>query len=341
MILVIISGVIALGSSGGRNGAHAGAPGDGQCGNCHTGGSLDGSITLTGLPTSMQPNTTYQMTVTINDADAAVGGFQIIATDGGANNTLIGSFNTTTGETRRNNLNRLVQSTPKAFSGGSVTWNIEWVSPSSVPASNEVKFYVSGNAADGTGGTGNDAGYSTSSATIALPVELIAFNGQTTENGVKLEWATATETNNKGFDVQRSQDGQDWETLDFVEGNGTTIESQVYEFIDENPLSVNYYRLKQQDFDGQFAYSEMIRIENNTTVSNISLYPNPTIDRINFSENIQSTIRLFDINGRLIRQYSNPINNSIDVSMIQKGMYFLEFENQNGKQQIEKIVIVR
>ncbi|MFK7946422.1 MAG: T9SS type A sorting domain-containing protein [Saprospiraceae bacterium] len=338
-LLIMIAGILSLAKSNGRSGEYAGATGDtGDCSHCHGGGTVDGSIILTGLPTSMQPNTTYPMTITVNDADAVRAGFQILATDGGANNTLIGSFNTTVNETKLNDVNRLVQSAAKSIVGGTVSWNIEWVSPAVVPASSQVKFYVAGNAGNGSG-TGGDATYATTSATISLPVELIAFNGKMSDEGIILEWATATETNNKGFEVQKSNNGEDWQILDFVQGNGTTIENQVYEFIDNTPFTVNYYRLKQQDFDGRFEYSEIIRVERNTAVNNVTLYPNPAVDRIIFSKNIDSPIRLFDMNGRLIRQYSNPTNNSIDVSMISKGIYFLEFENENTERQIEKIVI--
>lgn len=157
-----------LSNSGGRNGNFASAPNDsGNCGNCHSGGNNTngGNITLTNIPNQIAPSTIYNMTLTMNDPTAVVGGFQIVATDG-TTNTQSGTFSVIPGETKLNNVDRLVQSTPQAFNSNEVSWMIEWTSPATLP-SNEIRFYFAGNAANGNGARDvGDFTYSSSSSVI-------------------------------------------------------------------------------------------------------------------------------------------------------------------------------
>ncbi|NOX17514.1 MAG: hypothetical protein GXO87_04430, partial [Chlorobi bacterium] len=99
-----------------------------------------------------------------------------------------------------------------------------------------------------------------------LPVELTSFTASYFNDVVELNWRTATETNNSGFEIQRASSSttprQGWETIGFVEGNGTTAETHNYSFIDENVASGKYfYRLKQIDNNGSFEYSDVVEIE--------------------------------------------------------------------------------
>lgn len=85
-----------------------------------------------------------------------------------------------------------------------------------------------------------------------LPVDLIFFEAHEIKNGILLKWATASEINNSHFEIQRSVDGQTFEGIGLVNGYGTTNEYHQYEFLDRVPKSVNYYRLRQVDYDGKF-----------------------------------------------------------------------------------------
>jgi hypothetical protein len=115
-----------------------------------------------------------------------------------------------------------------------------------------------------------------------VPVEFVSFTYSIQNNNVTLNWITASETNNYGFEVERSEKqgvrGEMWEKIGFVSGNGTTTEQQFYSFTDENLSAGKYqYRLKQIDFDGSFEYSNVIEAEINTPLK-FSLsqnYPNP------------------------------------------------------------------
>lgn len=113
-----------------------------------------------------------------------------------------------------------------------------------------------------------------------IPVELTSFSGMVTQDGIKLDWATATETNNRGFEIERATDGESFIKVGFVEGNGTSTERNDYSFVDRfnfRQNSVVYYRLKQVDYDGTFSYSDVINIEYNLP-ADFTLgqnYPNP------------------------------------------------------------------
>ncbi len=86
-----------------------------------------------------------------------------------------------------------------------------------------------------------------------IPVELTSFTAISVDQAVLLSWRTATETNNRGFEIQRQQGSDSWVKLGFVAGKGTTTEPQVYSYKDNDVSSgTNTYRLKQIDYDGSF-----------------------------------------------------------------------------------------
>jgi hypothetical protein len=117
-----------------------------------------------------------------------------------------------------------------------------------------------------------------------IPVELISFTASVTGTNVQLQWATATETNNQGFEIERKVISNQstviskWNLIDFVKGKGTTTEQQFYSFTDQNLSAGKYqYRLKQIDFDGSFEYSNTVEADVNLP-NEFSLsqnYPNP------------------------------------------------------------------
>jgi hypothetical protein len=111
-----------------------------------------------------------------------------------------------------------------------------------------------------------------------VPVELSFFNAASNGVDVKLEWSTATETNNQGFEMQRMNTGDTFEQVGYVAGFGTTTEPKSYSFVDSKLEAGNYtYRLKQIDFDGTFTYSDEVDVDVEIPLE-YSLeqnYPNP------------------------------------------------------------------
>ena len=145
----------------------------------------------------------------------------------------------------------------------------------------------------------------------ALPVELINFTGRQTNKKTTLQWQTASETNNEGFEIQHSTNGLDWEVLDFIKGGGTTFETQNYTYEHQRPnQGTNYYRLKQLDHDGVFEYSKIIVIEVASKGSGFTLFPNPIADgfrQISLQSNLKkpSVFTLYNQMGQQV--YQMPI----------------------------------
>jgi len=131
---------------------------------------------------------------------------------------------------------------------------------------------------------GGRSAYSNQAEVLTLiPVELTYFEGDVVDGNIKLIWATSTETNNLGFNIERRQTSnvkryKTWNKIGFVQGHGTTTEPQSYSFMDESILSGAYqYRLKQIDYDGSYEYSNIIEVEVGipTEFSLEQNYPNP------------------------------------------------------------------
>ena len=165
-----------------------------------------------------------------------------------------------------------------------------------------------------------------------LPVELSSFSGLSTGDGNLLRWATATEQNNQGFEIERSLNSEDWEIIDFVEGSGTTNEEQYYEYLDGNIISTeNYYRLKQIDFDRSFEYSNTIVIANEQVLTkSLSIFPNPVSDNLNIV-NGQGLARVTNMLGQLVLE-KNIVNEnaSLNVSSLSSGQYILVIQKDDG-----------
>ena len=186
----------------------------------------------------------------------------------------------------------------------------------------------------------------------ALPVKLSYFNAalDESERQVELNWQTDSEQNNSGFEIQKSIDAQNWETIGFVPGKGTTSYSTEYQYIDHIPFpGDNYYQLKQIDFDGQFDFSSIEQIHFAADPSQLmSIYPNPS--RGYFTVNIHNPdqqtaiVKLFDSTGRLI--WGKRFNGGEmevawrkEFDLPQREVYFLS--TQIGDQiKAQKVVVI-
>jgi hypothetical protein len=140
-----------------------------------------------------------------------------------------------------------------------------------------------------------------------LPVELTSFEAVGTKNGVQLNWVTASETNNKGFEIERSVNKENYAAIGYVSGNGTTTQNSSYSFTDQGLNSGKYfYRLKQIDFNGMYEYSKVVEIE--FTVPNefklVQNYPNPfnpsTVLSFGLPVESDITLSVFNSLGELI-----------------------------------------
>ncbi len=179
--------------------------------------------------------------------------------------------------------------------------------------------------------------FGTNAQNSALPVELISFKGKSSEGRNYLSWTTASEQDNKGFYVERSDDGKRYETLDFVQGAGTTTQSHDYYATDTKPLyGINYYRLKQVDYSGNFKYSNTITLNSDVKTKTIVAYPNPSDGNIKLlGQDITSNKGiLFNSLGQM---YNVTITqNELHLENMPAGIYYLQLENNSEKIKIIK-----
>ena len=176
----------------------------------------------------------------------------------------------------------------------------------------------------------------------ALPVELASFTSSVNGRNVELNWATASELNNSGFDIERSVNGN-WTKVANVSGNGTTTSPQSYSYTDRNVASGNYsYRLKQIDFNGNFEYFNLSSEVNVGVPSNFALsqnYPNPfnPSTKINYDLPTDSkvSIKLFDMSGREVMTLVNEVKTagyytvSFNGANLSSGVYFYTISADN------------
>lgn len=181
----------------------------------------------------------------------------------------------------------------------------------------------------------NDDKSATLSVTAPLPVRLTGFKTRSLDcDGINLTWATESEVNSKGFGVERSTDGIDFKEISFVPSNQNSSVKREYSYEDTD-IKTNgtyYYRLVQLDLDGTFKVSETIAHEFNCfDVTDFSIYPNPTSDKLNLNFNgIKGDViemDLLDAQGKLIRKISvNPSSvDEVSVRDLPPGFYSLQF----------------
>jgi hypothetical protein len=179
-----------------------------------------------------------------------------------------------------------------------------------------------------------------------VPVELVSFTASVNLEDVELKWTTASETNNRGFEVERRGVGdrqlaagnEEWNVIGFVNGSGTTTQTQSYSFVDEEVTTGNYqYRLKQIDFDGSYEHSDVVEVDVNlmTEFSLEQNYPNPfnPTTKISWQSPVGShqTLKVFDVLGNevatLVDEFREAGRYEIeyDASTLSSGIYYYRF----------------
>jgi agmatine/peptidylarginine deiminase len=175
-----------------------------------------------------------------------------------------------------------------------------------------------------------------------VPVELILFNANVEKSTVTLNWITATEINNSGFQIERrkTQDGRstEWEAIGFINGNGTTTETNSYSYMDEDLAAGKYnYRLKQIDFDGSFAYSDLVEVDIALTEFKLAQnYPNPfnpgTVIKFQLPISGEVTLKVYDVLGNeietLVNEYKPAGSYEVEfnASQFASGIYFYKLQ---------------
>ncbi len=176
----------------------------------------------------------------------------------------------------------------------------------------------------------------------AVPVNLVAFSGQVVGSKVMLSWMSATETNNKGYAVERSF-GSNWAEIGFVKGHGTTSERNSYsysdDFTNDNYNGTVKYRLKQQDYDGSYSYSRTVMLDLNIKSRGFYLaqnFPNPfnpaTTIRFNVPEESRVKLSIINSLGQVVEQLANgetargTYEKVWDASKFSSGIYYVSMK---------------
>ncbi len=174
--------------------------------------------------------------------------------------------------------------------------------------------------------SGNGIEYATSP--VIVPVELTSFTATVNGKEIILNWSTATEINNMGFEIQRSTEGKEFFTVGFISGHGTTTEQQNYKYADKNfENGKYYYRLKQVDYDGSYEYSDVVEAEFRAFSSYLleQNYPNPfnPTTSIGFALQNKSNVQI---------KILNVIGEEVAVILNEEkepGYYLVEFNATN------------
>ncbi len=203
-------------------------------------------------------------------------------------------------------------------------------------------------------GTNPNLAALTASAELPLPVELISVSAAVSKKDVHLQWKTAAEISNAGFEVQK-RNGNTWTSLRFIEGHGTTNAPQHYQFTDSNvPAGKQVYRLKQMDRDGKFSYSTEVEVFVGLTAGDYALsqnFPNPFNPSTSFTFAVKQQqhvrVKVFNLVGQ---EVATLVNGLVEPNVLQKvdfnasqlssGVYFYALRTAD-RHEIRKFMLMK
>ena len=204
-----------------------------------------------------------------------------------------------------------------------------------------------------------NSGYPTLQGEVSLPVEFADFNVTAEGQSTRLNWTTATEVDNSGFDVERQEilesGTEHWSSVGFVSGSGTSTGPKRYSFVDRGlPAGLYSYRLKQKDRTGSFRYSESVQVLVGQAPKELTLarnYPNPfnpttTID-FTIPQDGRVVLKVYDILGKEVAtlldgdrkagEYQQVV---FDASKLSSGVFFAVLRS-GAKELVRKMVLMK
>jgi hypothetical protein len=302
-------------------------------------------------PDTLLQGQTAQYTLKLSGGPAISGGFNVAAYSGVLNvdGTGVQKFG-----------DELTQTSPFAFVDSVVSWTFSFTAGNTnyIDTLYSVANSSNGNS-DPTGDQWNFGAKFPIVVLDVIPVELTSFTASIINGSVTLNWQTATEINNSGFEIERSVISNEvknliWEEIGFVNGYGTTTSAKQYSFTDNSPLSGNlYYRLKQMDFDGSFTYSNELEVNFNGVVSDFVLeqnYPNPFNPSTQISwqsaAGSHQTLKVFDVLGNevavLVDEFREAGNHRItfNATVLASGIYYYTLTT-GAVSQTKKMILIR
>lgn len=166
---------------------------------------------------------------------------------------------------------------------------------------------------------------------VTLPVEFVAFDANRNDDQVDLFWATGAEQNNQYFEVQRAGESGEWTAIGRLNGVGTTSQTTTYNYADQSPLDgISYYRLKQVDYNGNFSYSPIKKVEYNSQTQAPELFPNPSSGEFLYVNGLDNPLvwklKLYSTSGALVLD-TQVQTGAVPLPLLAPGLYFVRLEN--------------
>lgn len=227
-------------------------------------------------------------------------------------------------------------------------FSFSWIDSTSTNNSSYIYGYIDTVSTNLTG----DGTFIIDSSKFVLPVELISFTADVNKNNAMLSWSTSSESNNSGFDIERSENNGQWSKIGFVHGKGNSSSQNFYFFADKNLNTGTFnYRLKQTDYNGNYEYyflENEIHIGKPDEFSLNQNYPNPfnPMTKIDFSlpEDGRISLSVYDNSGKLVSKLLNGSLSSgyhsvnFNASGISSGIYFYKLEFENNGSSFSKVM---
>lgn len=219
---------------------------------------------------------------------------------------------------------------------GSEDIDLQWANTSQVatiilPSLNEVQLNVT-----------------TTAPAAILPVDLLYFKAEALRDStVQLDWATASEKSNAGFEIHYSRDAVHWQVIRFVPGKGTTVQTEVYMLIHSGAaVGPNYYRLKQIDLDGHYEFSDIRAVVIKSQGFNpiFSVHPNPATDTVNLffeTGDTDAIVEIMDLSGKLLAEQvltKQVSRHTLSLEHLSKGIYFIRMK-MSTQHYLQKLVL--
>jgi len=199
-------------------------------------------------------------------------------------------------------------------------------------------YYLS----SGSGGNGDRIRLDdiTITSSAILPVTFNLLDVKKSDKTALVQFSTASETNNDCFTIERSADGRSFDAIGEIKGAGNSSREISYTYIDEKPLKgINYYRIKQTDYDGKFSYSE-IRSLRFSGVGTISLTPRTTEGRLDIRTELEDyTLAVYNTAGQEVKRFpAMSLDQSISIDELMSGIYFVRVSSGS---EVETIRVVK
>ncbi len=199
-------------------------------------------------------------------------------------------------------------------------------------------YWFSDNSDGGSFDSNGGSNYMASFTVNVLPVDLTSFTAKTENNTVNLAWTTALEINNDYFQIERKTAAEDWTAIGKVNGNGNSDTENRYAFADKNPANgVNFYRLKQTDYDGQYEYSFTVKAEIREPQI-LNVFPNPTAGSMSLDlprDFTAGEVKIYDTTGKIVFTQKVNADTNLNLDAFTPGIYFARLFDENGRKAAE------